>query len=43
MVEAVLGGGPPATGEFPVVGPDGAPFWFQVSVAPLSPRDPPTG
>jgi len=43
MVEAVLGGGPPATGEFPVIGPGGAPFWFQVSVALLSPSRPADG
>ena len=43
MVEAVLGGGPSATGEFPVVGPDGNPFWFQVSIAPLCAAKPADG
>ena len=43
MVEAVLAGGPPTTGEVPVLKPDGTPFWFQVSVAPLSPASPADG
>jgi len=43
MVEMVLGSGQPATGEFPIVTPTGAPFWFQVSVAPRSPSKPADG
>ena len=43
MVEAILGGGPPATGEFPIIGPDGAVFWFLVGIAPIVPSRPADG
>jgi PAS domain S-box-containing protein len=37
LVESVIATGQAGTGEFPIVTREGAPFWFQVSVAPLPP------
>jgi PAS domain S-box-containing protein len=37
LIASVIATGRPATGEYPILRPDGSPHWFQVSIAPLAP------
>jgi PAS domain S-box-containing protein len=37
LVTSVIATGRPANGEYPILKPDGSPYWFQVNIAPLVP------